>query len=219
MRVTVQLRGFQVVLWQLGVQTRSVAWSQEVLVVDYTQRTRTPFRSNRMPKKSIVDAINTQIGREFTAAYLYLSMSNYFVGQNLPGFARWMRLQYHEEAGHALRLYDYLHEVGATPELGSIRKPAKSWANPKAVMKESLRQEQAVTKAINDLYALALKEKDYPTQLHLQWFINEQVEEEKTLGDIIAQMELAGDSGHSLLLIDRELGARASATSSDHPGV
>ena len=164
-----------------------------------------------MPKKAIVDAINAQIGREFNAAYLYLSMSTYFEGQTLPGFAQWMRIQSQEEAEHALRMYDYLHEVGATPELAAIKKPAKSWANPKAVMEESLRQEQAVTKAISDLYALALKEKDYPTQLHLQWFINEQVEEEKTIGDIIGKMELAGDSGHSMLYIDRELGARTSA--------
>ena len=107
-------------------------------------------------------------------------MSAYFDGQNLPGFAHWMRLQYQEELGHALRLFDYLVEIGETPELQAIRKPTKVWKSPLAVIQDSLKREQAVTKAINDLYQLAAKEKDYPTTLHLQWFVTEQLEEEKT---------------------------------------
>jgi ferritin len=163
-----------------------------------------------MPKKVIVDAINAQISMEMNAAHTYLSMSVYLAGQDLPGFARWMRVQHQEEVAHAMRLFDYLLDVGGVPEVPAVKRPLKTWKSPKAVMEESLKQEKSVTKAINSLYALSLKEKDYPTQLQLQWFINEQVEEERTFSDIIAKMEMAGDSGQALLLMDRELGARSS---------
>ncbi len=163
-----------------------------------------------MPKKTIVDAINAQISREFNAAYLYLSMSAHFESQNLSGFARWMRLQHDEEVGHAMRLFGFLYDIGGSVTLQAIKKPTATWSSAKAVMQDALKHEKAVTKAVNDIYALAVKEKDYPALVNLQWFVNEQVEEEKTLGDILAKMKLAGDSGHALLLMDRELGARAS---------
>jgi ferritin len=162
-----------------------------------------------MPKKTIVDAINAQISREFNAAYLYLSMSAHFESQNLAGFARWFRLQHEEEMGHAMRLFDFLYDIGGSVRLQAIKKPAGTWSSAKAVMQDALKHEKGVSKTVNELYALAVREKDYPTQVHLQWFVNEQVEEEKTLGDILAKMKLAGDSGHALLLMDRELGARA----------
>ena len=161
-----------------------------------------------MPKKTIVDAINAQINREFNASYLYLSMSAHFESQNLSGFARWFRLQHKEEVGHAMRLFDFLHVVGGSVTLQAVKKPTARWSSAKAVMQDALKHEKVVTKAVNDIYALAVKEKDYPTQVHFQWFVKEQVEEEKTLGGIIAKMNLAGDSGQALLLMDRELGAR-----------
>jgi len=161
-----------------------------------------------MAKKTIVDAINAQVGREFQAAYLYLSMSAYFDGQNLPGFAHWMRLQYQEELGHALRLFDYLGAIGEVPELQAVKKPTKEWKSPLAAVQDALKHERAVTKAINALYQLAAQEKDYPTTLHLQWFVTEQLEEEKTFNDLIARMKMAGTSGTALLLVDREVGAR-----------
>ena len=162
-----------------------------------------------MPKKTIVDAINAQINREFNAAYFYLSMSAHFENQNLPGFARWMRLQHDEEVSHAMRFFDFLYDIGGSVTLQAVKKPTATWSSAKAVIRDALKHEKGVSKAINDLYALALKEKDYPAQVHLQWFVTEQVEEEKAVGDILAKMERAGDSGHALLLMDRELGARA----------
>ncbi len=164
-----------------------------------------------MAKKSVSQAINDQMAREFAAAYQYLSMAAYFEQQNLPGFAHWMRMQNQEEVDHAMRLFQYLLDRGDSVELHAIAKPPSSWASPLAVMEASLKYEKQVTVAIHKLYALAAEENDYPTQLQLQWFIAEQQEEEKTFGDLIARMKLAGDSGPALLLMDRELGARAAA--------
>jgi ferritin len=137
-------------------------------------------------------------------------MSAYLDGENLPGFAAWMRAQYQEELTHALRLFDFLLEVGAKVELQEIGKPPAIYKGPLDVMKKALAHEQKVTASINKLYEIALKEKHYNAQLMLQWFISEQLEEEKTVGDIIAQLELIGDNGPALLMMDRELGSRGS---------
>ncbi len=157
---------------------------------------------------AMVAGINDQVAKEFYAAYLYLSMAAYCDGKNLPGFAHWMRMQFQEELGHALRLFDFVLERGGQAELQAIDKPPVDFGSPLDVMKAALAHEQKVTASINRLYELADKEKDYPAQLMLQWFINEQVEEERSVGDIIAQLELAGDGGPALLMMDRQLAGR-----------
>ncbi len=157
---------------------------------------------------AMVAGINDQVAKEFYAAYLYLSMAAYCDGKNLPGFAHWMRMQFQEELGHALRLFDFVLERGGQAELQAIDKPPVDFGSPLDVMKAALAHEQKVTASINRLYELADKEKDYPTQLMLQWFITEQVEEERSVGDIIAQLELAGDGGPALLMMDRQLAGR-----------
>jgi ferritin len=156
----------------------------------------------------MVAGINDQVAKEFYAAYLYLSMAAYCDGKNLPGFAHWMRMQFQEELGHALRLFDFVLERGGQAELQAIDKPPVDFGSPLDVMKAALAHEQKVTASINRLYELADKEKDYPAQLMLQWFITEQVEEERSVGDIIAQLELAGDGGPALLMMDRQLAGR-----------
>ncbi len=158
--------------------------------------------------KAMVAGINDQVAKEFYAAYLYLSMAAYCDGKNLPGFAHWMRMQFQEELGHALRLFDFVLERGGQAELQAIDKPPVDFGSPLDVMKAALAHEQKVTASINRLYELADKEKDYPAQLMLQWFITEQVEEERSVGDIIAQLELAGDGGPALLMMDRQLAGR-----------
>jgi ferritin len=158
--------------------------------------------------KAMVAGINDQVAKEFYAAYLYLSMAAYCDAKNLAGFAHWMRMQHQEELSHALRLFDFLLERGERVALQGIEKPPTDFGSPLDVMKAALAHEQKVTASINELYELADKEKDYPTQLMLQWFINEQVEEERSVGDIIAQLELAGDSGAALLMMDRQLAGR-----------
>ena len=162
-----------------------------------------------MPAKGVVAGINDQIANEFYAAYLYLAMAAYCDAENLPGFAHWMRMQYDEERGHALRLFHFLLERGERVQLKAIDKPPTKFGTPLEVMKATLAHEKKVTVSINKLYEMAVKEKDYPAQLMLQWFINEQVEEERSVGDIIAQLGMAGDSGPALLMMDRQLASRA----------
>jgi ferritin len=161
-----------------------------------------------MPTKTVEAAINDQIAKEFFASHLYLSMAAWFEDQNLTGFANWMRMQTEEERGHAMRLFNYLIEAGGRVRLKAIEAPAVDFTSPVQVMKESLKHEQKVTASIRKLYELADKEKDYGTQLQLQWFITEQQEEEKNVGDVIARLEMAGDNKVALMFIDRELGSR-----------
>jgi ferritin len=169
-----------------------------------------PHTELHMPAKNIVKAINDQISMEFGAAHVYLSMSAYLDSENLPGFAAWMRSQYQEELTHALRLFDFVLEVGEKVELQEVGKPPATYKGPLDVMKKALAHERKVTASITKLYEIAQKEKHYTALLMLQWFISEQLEEEKTVGDLIAQLELIGDNGPALLMMDRELGSRGS---------
>lgn len=166
-----------------------------------------------MHSKAVEAGLNDQIAKEFYAAYLYLSMSAFFESQDLPGFAHWMRLQYREETGHAERLLDFLANRGGRVVLQAIDKPPKDFQGPMAGMSEALKHEQAVTATIHQLYELAVREKDYATQLELQWFISEQVEEERAVSGIIAQLKLAGENAPGLLMIDHQLASRAMAGS------
>jgi ferritin len=162
-----------------------------------------------MPTTAVEAAINDQIAKEFYASHLYLSMAAWFEDQNLPGFGHWMRIQSQEEHGHAMRLFNYLIEAGGRVRLQGVEDPAVDFKGPMQIMQESLKHEQKVTASIRKLYELADKEKDYATQLHLQWFITEQLEEEKQASDIIARLKRAGDNPLGLLMIDGELGSRA----------
>ncbi len=158
--------------------------------------------------QQVQDAINDQVAEEFYASYLYLSMSAYFEAESLGGFAQWMRMQAQEEHAHAMKLVDFLIERGGRVELKAIDKPPADFESPLAVMQAALSHEQKVTGRINDLYELAVAERDYPAQVMLQWFISEQVEEEASAGAIVDQLELAGDSGSALLMLDAKLGQR-----------
>lgn len=161
---------------------------------------------------SVEEAINEQMAAEFYAAHLYLSMAAYFDSESLQGFAKWMRLQHDEEQVHAMRLFDFVLNNGGRVKLQGVDQPPTDFDSPLQVMQRSLEHERQVTASINKLYELALKERDYPTQVEMQWFINEQAEEERTFGDIVARLKLAGDSGAALLILDAELGGRTSAT-------
>jgi len=164
-----------------------------------------------MPTRAVQAAINDQIAMELESAYVYLSMAAYFDENNLPGFSHWMRMQHGEELLHAMKLFDFMLDNGGHVVLNALAKPPSQFKGALAVMKQSLKHEQKVTGAITKLYELAVREKDYPAQILLQWFISEQTEEEKTVGDIIAQMEMVGDSGSGLLLIDQQLSGRTAA--------
>ena len=161
-----------------------------------------------MLSQPVQDAINDQIQKELYSAYVYLSMAAYFEAENLPGAAHWMRLQSNEEVEHAMKLFEFLNDRAGRVKLQAIPQPPGEFASPMAVFQEALAHEQKVTKSIHDLYALAVQENDYPTQSMLQWFIDEQVEEEKSAGDIVAQLEMVGDSATALFMLDRALAAR-----------
>lgn len=161
-----------------------------------------------MLNKALQKAINEQIKNELSSGYLYLSMSAHFVAVNLPGFARWMRLQSQEEVSHAMKLFDFIHERGGRAVLQAIDQPPAEFKSPLDVFQQVLEHERKVTGMIHRLYELAVKENDYATQVMLQWFITEQVEEEKGPSEVVAQLKMIGDQGAALFMLDKELGAR-----------
>lgn len=166
-----------------------------------------------MPKitKSVTNLLNDQINRELESAYVYLGMSAWADGQNLSGAASWLRLQWEEELAHATRLIDYVGERGGAVSLKAIKQPPAKYKDLLDVFKQVLAHEEAVTSAINELYAKATSAKDYATQTLLDWYVNEQVEEENAPAEIISMLELAGTSGSALLIVDRRLGERSTA--------
>jgi len=161
-----------------------------------------------MVSERIQEALNEQIKHELQAAYLYLGMMAYFESRSLSGFGNWMRIQAQEEVSHAMRLVDFLLDRGGRVTLHSIDAPSTDFGSPLEVVRATLHHEERVTGTINDVYALAVAEKDYPAQVLMQWFVAEQVEEEKSAGELVDQLELAGDSATALLVLDERLAGR-----------
>jgi ferritin len=158
--------------------------------------------------KAMQDAINDQINKELYSSYLYLSMAAYFENQNLPGFAHWMHIQEGEEREHGMKFYNHLVERGGRVQLKAIAAPGTDWKTSLELFEEVAAHEAKVTASINALYELALKEKDYPAQVLLQWFINEQVEEEKNAAEIVANLQLIDARGTAVLMLDHNLAKR-----------
>jgi ferritin len=161
-----------------------------------------------MLSQKLQDAINEQIRDELYSSYLYLSMAAYSEDANLPGFAHWMRLQSQEEISHAMKFFDYVSERGGRVVLHAIDQPPTEFESPLGLFEMTLEHEQKVTGLIHKLYELALDEKDYPTQVMLQWFIEEQVEEEDSASRILETMKRIGNKGHALVMFDQALGQR-----------
>jgi len=161
-----------------------------------------------MLSKPVQDAINDQIKNELFSAYLYLSMAAHFESTNLSGFAHWMKIQATEEVKHAMKFFEYVNERGGKVTLKAIEQPTTEFKTPLDIFKMAHKHEQKVTAMIHKLYELSLKENDYPSQVMLQWFIKEQVEEEKTAEGIVEQLKMAGDSSAALLMADRQFAAR-----------
>ncbi len=160
--------------------------------------------------KKVEDALNAQMNREFYSSYLYLSMSTHFESNSLKGLAHWLRIQAKEELAHGMKFYDYMVQRGARPALRQIDAPTSKWKTYAAVFEDAYKHEQKVTKFISELVDLARAEVDHATEVFLQWFVNEQVEEEMNASDIENKMKLAGDSWAALLVLDSELGKRPS---------
>jgi ferritin len=156
----------------------------------------------------IQTALNEQIKSEFYSSYFYLSASGYLDSMSLSGFARWMRAQYQEEVAHAMKFFDFMLDRGSRPILQGIDKPPANFQSPLDVFTQALQHERQVTSLIHRLYALTVQEKDYPAQVLLQWFISEQVEEERAVSKITEELKMAGDNSSTLLLLNNTLGAQ-----------
>ena len=156
-------------------------------------------------------AIEAQINHEFHAAYLYLAMAGHFEVQSLDGFGQWMRTQAQEEVGHAMRLFDFLVRRGVPAKLSDVAGPVAKFGEPLSIFQQALEHEMKVSALIASLYELAVEKKDHPTQLELQWFVTEQVEEEASVGNVVEQLGMVGDSRAALLMLDQKLGTRAAA--------
>jgi len=161
-----------------------------------------------MMDKELLDALNTQLNREFHAAYLYLAMAAYFERENLKGFAKWMRAQANEELEHAMKFFDFINERNETVVLKPIEEPKQTWNSPLEAFKDAYEHEKKVSHYIHQIYELAQQKKDYPTQVFLHWFITEQVEEEDQTLQIVELLEKAGDNFAAILELDEQLGSR-----------
>jgi ferritin len=153
-------------------------------------------------------AMNKQINAELHSAYIYLAMAAYFEAENLSGFGNWMRIQAQEELGHAMRFFDFINERLGRVILEPIEAVPAEWESPLAVFEAAYKHEQKISGLIHDLVNLALEEKDHSTNSFLQWFVDEQVEEEASADAVVQQLRLVGDSGYGLFVLDRELGQR-----------
>ena len=161
--------------------------------------------------RNLARALNDQINHEFGAAYVYLGMAAYFETLDLDGFAGWMRAQSEEEWAHGMRIYDHLAARDVPITLAGLAAAETEYSDPQAVIAQALTLEQGTTRSVNALYAQAVESGDYQAKALMDWFVNEQVEEEDTLRTLLSQLRIAGDEGAGLLILDRELAARQPA--------
>lgn len=166
-----------------------------------------------MINSDIQKAVNQQIKQEIAAAYSYLGMSAYFHHENLSGFAQWCLVQYQEELQHALRLFHYLLDREGHIKLEPIEAPRCDYDSPLEVFKTALAKEQENTRSIDALYERASALNDHATISHLQWFVDEQVEEEKIVGEALSLVERAGSDPNAILYLNDRFGNRQSGES------
>ena len=159
----------------------------------------------------VVEAINEQINSELAASYSYLAMSAWCERQKFTGAARWLRLQSQEEYMHAMKLFDFVLARDEQAVLKPLEKPRQTFSSLADVFERALAQEQEVSRQIDTLYETAFQEKAFAAVAELQWFLTEQVEEEKTGREIVAKLHMVGEDPASLLDMDRELGSRSAA--------
>ena len=161
-----------------------------------------------MLESEVEDALNEQINAEFYAEYLYLAMAAYFEAEGFAGFGAWMRAQAAEERAHAMRIYDFVLDRDGRVTLEAIDSPPAEWDGPTAAFEAAHEHEVHVSRLIDDLVAVAREAGDNATETMLQWFVEEQVEEEATTQAIVDRLHHVGDDGTGLLMIDQELGQR-----------
>ena len=161
-----------------------------------------------MLKESILKALNEQINAEQYSALMYLSMSAWFEDKGLPGFANWMYVQYQEELTHANKIFKYVHERSGKVELKGIEQMPTEFESVVDVVEKTLEHEQKVTAMIDNLVNIAVEERDHATQSFLQWFVDEQVEEEANVTELLDTLKLIDGKGNGMFMLDRELRQR-----------
>jgi ferritin len=161
-----------------------------------------------MFNQAVQDEMNQQIMHEMYSAYLYLAMSAHCDAANLPGFAKWLRMQAEEELEHAMKFYNFIQDRNGRVTLLAIEQPPTTFDSPLAIFEQVFEHEQKVTERINQIYRVAVQENDYASQSFLHWFIDEQVEEEKNSAYVLDTLKMIGDSTNGLLMFDHRLGKR-----------
>jgi len=156
----------------------------------------------------VSEALVNQVNKEFYSAYLYLAMNQYFEDETMAGMANWMYQQFLEEQFHAMKMVKYLNSRGVKVELQAIEQPTVNWPSMLSVFEDVLEHEKSITASINSIQSLSVKEEDFATMNFLQWFIDEQIEEEENAANILKQLQLIGDNGYGLLMLDKELSVR-----------
>lgn len=168
-----------------------------------------------MLKEKMEAALNEQINREMFSAYLYMSMSAYADRQGLKGISKWFMVQYHEEMVHAMKMFEYIADQGGTVILKTLAKPDYEFGSALNLFEKALEHEKFITGSINDIADLAISEKDYASKTFLDWYITEQIEEEKNNVDIIQTLKMIGENTGALYLYDKELGMRTVTVPTD----
>lgn len=171
-----------------------------------------------MLSKKVETALNEQLNAEMYSSYLYLSMSSYFKSVNLDGFSHWMYLQAQEEMVHGMKFYDFIHQRGGHVVLSAIEAPPAQWESPLDVFQATLDHERKVTGLINERMDVAIEERDHATQIFLQWFITEQIEEEESADNIVQQIKQLEGAKGGLFMLDRELAQRGPVSMGDDSG-
>ncbi|HIH97900.1 MAG TPA: ferritin [Thermoplasmata archaeon] len=166
-----------------------------------------------MLSEQMKEVLNNQINKEIYSAYLYMSMSAHSTFAGLNGFANWFMVQYQEEMTHAMKIYKYINDQGEKVKLMAITQPPTDFDSPLDMFEKTLKHEKFVTKSINELVDLSIKENDHATNIFLQWFVTEQIEEESNDNEIIAKLKLVGEGGNGLFMIDKELAQRVFTSS------
>lgn len=161
-----------------------------------------------MISKKMTAALNSHMNLELYSAHIYLSMSSCATALGLKGAANWFMVQYHEEMAHFMKFYTYLIDQGENITLNASKEVPNSYTSLLEMFEKTLAHEQLITKCINELSEQAVQEKDHATQIFLQWFITEQIEEENNDRDMIAKLKLVGDHGYGILMIDAEMAQR-----------
>ena len=163
-----------------------------------------------MLNKKVQKALNDQINAELYSAYLYLAMSNWFVLENLPGMANWLKVQAEEELSHAMRIYNFVQDRNSQVVLEKIEGPPLKWSSPVAAFEAAYQHEQKITGMINDIVDAALAERDHATVSFLNWFVDEQVEEEASALEVVDKLKMVEGHAGSMFMVDKELGQRVS---------